>query len=253
VPYAEVKDPFSPESLLPLKIAEGQARELIHSWRQSLWFAPNKIRSRALTDTAKGIYLPYWTFDARVQASWTAESGRYYYTNERGKRVRRVQWSFASGELQHTFDDELVPASLGVNATWLRAVEPFPTGELIPYDPGYLAGWVVERYQIDLVNAAARSRQQMEEKLRRLCGQQVPGDTYRNLSVRSTYSDQHFKHILVPIWLLTYTYGANSYQVVINGVTGNIAGGRPWSWVKIALLVLLALIVFLLYVYVRES
>jgi hypothetical protein len=253
VPYAEVKDLFSPESLLPLKISETQARELIHAWRQGLWLAPNKVKSRALTDTAKGIYLPYWTFDAKVHAYWTAESGRYYYTSERGKRVRRVQWSSTSGELQHTFDDELVPASLGVNAKSLRAVEPFPTGELIPYDPGYLAGWVVERYQIDLLNAASRSRQQMDEKARKLCGQQVPGDTYRNLSVRSTYSDQHFKHILVPIWLLTYTYGAQSYQVVINGVTGNIAGDRPWSWIKIALLVLLAIIVLVLYLRIQES
>jgi hypothetical protein len=253
VPYAEVKDPFRPESLLPLKISETHARELIHSWRQHLWLAPNKIKSRALTDTAKGIYLPYWTFDAMVHAQWTAESGRYHYTTVRGKRVRHVQWSSASGQLQHTFDDELIPASLGVNAKWLRAIEPFPTGELVPYDPGYLAGWVVERYQIDLVNAASLSRQQMDEKTRRLCGQQVPGDTYRNLSVQSTYSGQHFKHILVPVWLLTYTYGVSAYQVVINGVTGSIAGGRPWSWIKIALLVLLAIVIFVLYVYLDQS
>ena len=36
----------------------------------------------------------------------------------------------------------------------------------------------------------------------------------------ATFSDQRFKHILVPVWLLTYVYGAKSYQVVINGVTG---------------------------------
>jgi hypothetical protein len=74
----------------------------------------------------------------------------------------------------------------------------------------------------------------------------VPGDTYRNLSVRSTFSDQRFKHILVPIWLLTYNYGARSYQVVINGLTGKAAGGRPWSWIKITLLVLLALVLLYL-------
>ena len=36
----------------------------------------------------------------------------------------------------------------------MRKIEPFPTHELVPYDPGFLAGWVVEQYQIDLVNAA---------------------------------------------------------------------------------------------------
>jgi hypothetical protein len=248
-PYSEAKEAFRPESLLPLKVSESDARDRIRAWYGHLWFAPNALRKRALTDTAKGVYLPYWTFDAKVHALWTADSGRYYYTRERGKQVRHVRWSPASGELSHFFDDHLVPASHGVNAAWLRAVEPFPTDGLIPYDAGYLAGWVVERYQIDLVSAASHSRQQMEEELRGMCGRQVPGDTYRNLRVQSTFSNQKFKHILVPVWLLTYTYGSKSYQVVMNGVTGRIAGGRPWSWVKISLLVLVAMIV--LYVVYR--
>jgi hypothetical protein len=145
------------------------------------------------------------------------------------------------------FDDELVAASRGVHQGYLRAVEPFPTGTLIPYDAGYLAGWTVERYQIDLINAAAASRQQMEAKLRSMCASQVPGDTHRNLQVQSTFTEQKFKHILVPVWLLTYTFGATSYQVLVNGVTGRIAGGRPWSWIKIALAILVVLILLYLF------
>ena len=48
---------------------------------------------------------------------------------------------------------------------------------------------------------------------------------------------------------MTYVYGAKSYQVVVNGVTGTIAGSRPWSWIKVTLLVLALLVVFLIYVY----
>jgi len=50
-----------------------------------------------------------------------------------------------------------------------------------------------------------------------------------------------FKHVLVPIWLLTYAYGASIFQVVINGYTGRIAGKYPKSWVKITLAILAAL------------
>jgi hypothetical protein len=127
--------------------------------------------------------------------------------------------------------------------TW--SVEPFPTSELVPNDPGYLSGWTVERYQIDLVAASTRSREQMDAALREMCAQQIPGDTYRNLEVLPNYTDQTFKHILAPLWMLTYVYRGKSFQVVVNGVTGAIAGERPWSWIKIGLLVLLAVIVFL--------
>lgn len=246
VPYEEVKDPFRPESLLAMKISETQVRELIRSWYGSLWFAPNALRLKALTDTVKGIYLPYWTFDANTHAVWTAESGHYYTTTVGNKRVTQVRWSPAAGELSHFFDDQLVPASRGIQEKMLRGAEPFPTGGLIPYDPGYLAGWTVERYQIDLVAAASLSRQQMEAELQNLCGRQVPGDTYRNLRVQATFSDQRFKHILVPVWLLTYSFGSNTYQVVVNGVTGKIAGARPWSWIKISLLVIFVLVVIII-------
>jgi hypothetical protein len=246
VPYEQVKDAFRPESLLPLKVSEAQARDLIRAWYGRQWLAPNAFAKSAMTDTVKGVYLPYWTFDAKAFVHWTADSGRYYYVRENNRRVRKIDWSRVSGELSHTFDDDLVAGSRGVHARLLKAVEPFPTTTLVPYDPGYLSGWTVERYQIDLVAASTRSRNQMEAALRDMCARQVPGDTHRNLQVASTFSDQTFKHILAPIWLLTYVYRGKSYQAVANGVTGAVAGERPWSWIKIALLVLAALAVLII-------
>ncbi len=86
----------------------------------------------------------------------------------------------------------------------------------------------------------------MEEKVRALCSQQVPGDTQRNLQVHSQYQGRTFKHILVPVCLVTYNYGAKAFQVVVNGYTGKIAGERPYSWVKIFFLVVTILIVLLI-------
>ena len=240
VPHEQVKDAFRPESLLPLRVSEPQARDRIRSWFGSLWFAPGRFAAHALTDTLTGVYVPYWTFDARADATWTAEAGHSYVVEVNGRRERRVRWTPASGTLSHVFDDELVCASRGVEPLLLRAIEPFPTEGLVPYDPGYLAGWVVERYQIDLVVAAEGSRRRMDQRMRELCSRQVPGDTQRNLVVRASYGGQTFKHILAPLWLATYTYRGRARQVVVNGVTGKVAGDRPWSWAKIAFAALLA-------------
>ena len=247
VPYEEIKEAFRPESLLPMKAGEAEVRDTIRTWYGNRWFAPNALKRRALTDTVRGLYIPYWTFDAQVHADWTAESGYYYwetehYTDAQGKsqtrQVRKIRWQPSSGSLDHFFDDELVPASRGVAPELLRRIEPFPTKELVPYNAGYLSGWVVERYQIDLVTAAQTARERMDEELRSLCAAEVPGDTHRNLQVEADYSGQTYKHILTPIWLLTYNYGRKSYQVLINGYTGAIAGRYPKSWVKITLAVL---------------
>ena len=148
---------------------------------------------------------------------------------------------------------ETFPPVTGVPNARLSRIEPFPTTQLVPYDAGYLAGWTVERYQLDLVSAAQRSRAQMEARLRAMCSDQVGGDTQRNLEVISTYTAQTFKHILAPVWLLTYVYRTSSYQVIINGVTGQISGSRPWSWIKIALAILCALIVVSIFLMLKAN
>ena len=69
VPYDETKPAFRPEAVLPFKLAETDARDRIRAWYGKLWFAPRALKRRALTDTVKGVYLPYWTFDAHVVSS----------------------------------------------------------------------------------------------------------------------------------------------------------------------------------------
>lgn len=258
VPMEDLPDVITPESLLPVAIPDTRVRDQLHQWYRSRWFAPNKLKKAALTDTLRGIYLPYWTFDAHVDADWTAESGYYYYVTEsfrdsngntQTRQVRKTRWEDSAGSLSHFFDDDAVPGTVGVHTTLLRKVEPFPTlTDLKPYDPAYVRGWTVERYQVDLRQASETSKQQMETVVRQLCEREVPGDTHRNLQVSSIYQSRAFKHILVPVWLASYTYGRKSYQVVVNGYTGKMAGEHPLSWVKITLAALTVIVIVVLLV-----
>jgi hypothetical protein len=261
VPYDEIKAPIRPESLLPFKVTEPQVREQIRRWYASKWLAPNKLKARALVDRVHGVYIPYWTFDAHVVCPWRAESGHYYYTTEtyrdnQGRRqtrqVRHVRWEPAAGEVRHFFDDEAIPGTQGVSEHLLKEIEPFPTTELVPYTAAYLSGFVVEHYQVVLLEAADHSQTQMKRKLYDMCAAEVPGDTQRNLEISPTFSGQTFKHVLVPVWLLTYTYGNKPWQVVVNGYTGRMAGEYPKSPWKIAALVLLVIIAVLIFLMAQD-
>ena len=257
VPHESQKDAITPQSVLPFKISDGQVRDAIRRWYGTRWFAPNKLKRAALTDTLHGVYLPYWTFDAHVDADWSADAGYYYYetehyTDSQGKsqtrQVRHTRWVPASGSIAHFFDDELVAGTTGVHAGLLAQVEPFPTTtDLKPYTPEFVRGWTVERYQVDLRKASDLNMSTMEAKTRDLCASEVPGDTQRNLQVDARYRGRTFKHVLVPVWLVSYTYGSKSYQVLANGYTGALAGERPYSWVKIFFAVLAGLIALLVF------
>jgi hypothetical protein len=262
VDYKEIKAPIRPQGLLPFKVAESQVREQIRRWYASKWLAPGALKRRALVDQVRGVYIPYWTFDAQAVCPWTAEAGHYYYTTEnyrdnkghtQTRQVRHVRWEPASGEVRHFFDDEPVPGTQGVGHQLLKQVEPFRTPELVPYDTAFLSGFVVEHYQVVLLDAAERSQESMTRQLFEMAAREVPGDTYQNLHIEPVFSGQTFKHILVPVWLLSYVYGSKSYQVVVNGDTGIMAGEYPKSPWKIALLVLLALIAFLIFMVLQSQ
>jgi hypothetical protein len=262
VDYEEIKAPIRPQCVLPFTVTEAQVREQMRRWYAGKWLAPGRLKTRAMVDRVRGLYIPYWTFDAQAVCPWQAEAGHYYYTNEtfrdskghtQTRQVRHVRWTPASGVVRHFFDDEPVPATHGISHALLKQVEPFPAADMVPYDTAFLSGFVVEHYQIALVQAAQRSQDSMTEQLHAMCAAAVPGDTHRNLRTSPEFSGQTFKHMLVPVWLLTYTYGSKPYHVVVNGFTGRIAGQYPLSAWKIALLVLLALIVFLVILLASNS
>ena len=264
VPVEAARDAITPTAVLPAKLSEPQVRDRLRQWYASRMFAPDRFKKAALTDTLHGLYLPYWTFDAHVHAAWRAMAGYIYFENvqRRGPDGRIVtvaeqciRWEPAAGQLEHFFDDDLVPGTVGVQMTLLRKVEPFPTrsDELKPYEPAYLRGWVVERYQVDLRKAAESNLHQMEASVRQLCAGKVPGDTQRDLQVETQFQGRTFKHILVPVWLVSYTYGPTNYQIVVNGSTGAIAGDRPISYVKVFFYIILpALIVLLLVLFSQQ-
>ena len=123
VAYQELKSPIRPQSLLPFKITQSDVRDNIKRWYGSKWFAPGALKKRALVDQLKGLYIPYWTFDAQVHCPWQAEAGYHYYVTEtyrdnqgqtQTRQVQHTRWEHAQGVVDHFFDDEAVPATHGV-------------------------------------------------------------------------------------------------------------------------------------------
>ena len=250
--YQEIRAPIRPQGILPFKVDQGKVREQIRRWFGSKWIAPSDLKRRAMVDRVTGIYIPYWTFDAEVHCPWEADAGHYYYTTEeyrdsQGKaqtrQVRHTRWVPASGVIDHFFDDVPVSGTHGVHPGLLREVEPFATKELVGYETAYVSGFVVEHYQVVLFDAAERSRQSMHDQLLAMCAAAVPGDTHRNLQIHPAFSGQTFKHVLVPVWMLSYNYGSKAYQVVVNGYSGEMAGEYPKSPWKILFLVFVVLVI----------
>lgn len=240
----ERRNPLRPESLVPLDIGREKVREHFRAWTRGLWFRPGALK-RVADFQARGVYVPFWTFDAAVHSRWSAESGTYYYvtvmvpmvvngkTTMVAQQVRHVRWSPAAGERSDAYDDLLVPASGFVRGDLLKRLGNFELGALVPYQPEYLAGWHAEEYRLDLAEGWKSAQGTIEAEQIARCGRDVPGDTYRSLQVANTIRDVRWKHILLPVWTLTYRCNGKPYTVLIHGQTGRVEGEAPVSWIKV--------------------
>jgi hypothetical protein len=246
-----------PEGLLPFRVTRESALQSFRKWLHGLWMRPNDLKSKSRVSSMQGAYIPFWTFDAATDNWWTADAGYYYYVQVRrnGKTVseQRVRWEPASGALQLFFDDVLVPASRGVDDTLCGKIEPFPTADLTPYEPSYLSGFLAEENAVDLPEALEAAKGKMHSQIRVACANDVPGDTQRNLEVRTTFSALAYKNALLPIWIAAYDYKGKPYRFLVNGVTGKCNGAAPYSWVKVTLFILAVLMVLVFGMYLEGS
>ena len=77
----------------------------------------------------------------------------------------------------------------------------------------------------------------------------IGGDEQRIHSKTTYYQNITFKYILLPVWISAYRFKERTFQFLVNARTGEVQGERPWSWIKITLLVIfiLALIGVIVY------
>ena len=240
-----------PESLVPFGVDRQDAKDKFKGWLKGLWFRPSNLKHQASVSEMSGVYIPYWTFDAHVHSDWTAQAGYYYYeteyyteqdangnTVEKSRQVRHTRWEPAWGARNDLYDDILICASKGLPDNLANRLRTFDTAALQPYESSYLSGWKAEEYAVELNDGWKMAVGQMESTQHSRCAKDVPGDTHRSLNVTNTYSDETFKHILLPIWISAYRYNDKVFRFLVNGQTGEVTGKAPYSAIKIILFIL---------------
>lgn len=249
---------IKPGSVLPFGITREQATSGYRKWITSRWFAPNKLKSRAMLDTSlRGVYTPAWTYDANTVTHYSGQRGDAYYvtvgSGKNQRRERRIRWTSVSGVVSNSFDDVLVLGSHTLPKEKAEALEPWDLDSLVPYEDSYLAGFTSESYTVDLRAGFEEAKQIMQRTIESTIRSDIGGDEQRISSMNTRYSDLTYKHILLPVWVSAYRFGDKLYQFLVNARTGEVQGQRPYSWIKITLAVLAGLIVVAIIVLVANS
>ncbi|MCB9079872.1 MAG: hypothetical protein H6631_19885 [Anaerolineaceae bacterium] len=234
IQHAAPQDVLRPRFIVPFKIEAEACHDIARQWLGQSWMTPRSLRRVATIARFTGIYLPFWTFETVTKAHWQAEVGhnqteRYYENGEWRTRTKTV-WQWESGRVTVPIKDLVIAGTNRVSPLLLTQVKNDNLAELAPYEPKYLAGLQAQTYDIPLETAWEQARHLMREQTRRACYDQASNSKIRNFHMNLDFDQEGWRYILLPMYLTTYQFDNQRFQVMINGQTGAIAGQRPVDW-----------------------
>jgi predicted RNA-binding Zn-ribbon protein involved in translation (DUF1610 family) len=245
------------DGVLPFQVDQKQAKESLEKWINGRWFAPTEFKKYSQTGSFASVYASYFTYDAATDTWYQGRRGEEYTvtvgSGDKEHTETRVNWYDVSGQVANTFDDVTVLANDGFDRDRVTALEPWPTAEARPFSAEYVAGHLCRTYDKDVEACLGEARARMEPEIDDTIRRDIGGDRQDINSKNTTFQSLTFKHLLLPIWLLTVIYAGKPFQVFINGITGEVQGQRPWSRVKLAVAIVIAVLVIAAVVVVWRS
>ncbi|MBN1584225.1 MAG: hypothetical protein JXA89_26180 [Anaerolineae bacterium] len=244
--YAAMHDFIRPGYLVPFAVDETQCKEAVKAWLGKGWMHPPELRQVDAIGRFTGMYLPFWVFDANIDAKWKAQVG--YEKQERRYRDGKwetetvVEWRWENGHVRVPIENLLIYGTDKVSTVLLEKLYPYDLTRLTEYDAGYLAGWRAQGYDIQLKPAWVVGKQRMRDQAQDACYRDISTSRVRDFSMAADFDQERWRYVLLPAYLAAYTFEDRVYHAMVNGQTGTVSGQKPVAWLRVWLAIGLALL-----------
>ena len=238
---------LAPGGVCPFTVTAENAGSRFLGWLKKKLFCPSAAKKSAKAGKMRGIYLPYWTFDADTDSTYTARYGKNRVVR-RGKQTRVVtDWYRTSGTYHEFVNDQLISGTEKHDEKLLSGIEPFDTESNVVYKPEYVAGFASERYSVGLKAAWEKAKNFIKSRLLSHITKQVQethhADHVDSVKVKTVYRNITYKYLMLPVWMSSFVYKGKVYQFMVNGRTGRVSGRTPISPLRVAVAILIGIAV----------
>jgi DNA-directed RNA polymerase subunit RPC12/RpoP len=197
----------APQGLIPMAVEHDAARQKARDWLGRGFLAPGDL-AQSMLHSLQPVYAPLWLFNAAVALRPVGREKQVYLY---------ASW--------------VVPGLRCLSSRLVKSLGPFTWGKIIEFKPEYLAGWPASTYDVSAAIAAQHAKHEMLADARSRASR-LPFDT-ANSPVE--FSTESYWLVLFPIWIANYTYHRKIYRLLVNGQTGQVAGVKPVSEIKVLL------------------
>lgn len=233
-----------PEIWLPFEIDQNDAQRRLTNWLGRGFWRPSDLRKAARVGKIKKVLVPYWLFSAEVKTRFTADTSP-------PPPGRPGDWQPVFGQRHERYSGLMVSGSNVLTAIETQSISPFDisrgralrgstgsgrVGQSNPRELGDFQDAVVEQFRAPRKLARPVVREQIIRSEKAAIGREL--GRCRNVRVNVELAALEGKPILVPLWIIAYSYKSEVHRVLINGQTGKVSGSAPFATGKLILVVL---------------
>jgi DNA-directed RNA polymerase subunit RPC12/RpoP len=231
---AQFEGALRPDSLIPFHLQKQDAVDALNRYYQGKPFLPSAFKEQNHIEEIKGVYVPFWLYDAHVHTN-LQYSGERAISTRHGDDIVTITSHYAIGR-QSDISFEKVPAdaSSTMPDELMDSIEPFDYKDLKKFDLSYLPGFLANRYDVDAEKDSKRADTRMTNTALDATRSTIHGYTAL-LPIRENTSVKPGTvwYTLLPVWMLSTRYQGKNYLFAMNGQTGKMIGDDlPVDWKK---------------------
>ena len=217
-----------PEYIIPFKLDKKAAKDKLKNHICTKKFVPKPFKDENHLDEIKGVYVPFWLFDADVDANISYNTTRVRHWTEGDYRCEET--SYFRVERDGSIAFERIPAdgSSKMDDTLMESIEPFDFSGAVPFQMAYMAGYVADKYDVEAESCLERINSRIKNSTVECFRDTVKG--YNSVITNSTnlnIKNGKTHYVLYPVWLLNTSWNGNRYVFAMNGQTGKFVGNSP--------------------------
>ena len=219
---------LKPDMIVPFQLDKEAAKAALREHFKGKKLLPRAFSSENHLDEIKGVYVPFWLFDADADADMSFNATRvrswsdreFNYTETRHYRLYR------SGYVR--FENVPVDGSLKMPDDVMESLEPFDTSKAVRFQKGYLSGFFADRYDVAAEDSIERANERVKQSTLQAFSQTTGGYTGVSCSGSNLrLKNARAKYALLPVWILNTSWNGKNYQFAMNGQTGKFVGDLP--------------------------
>lgn len=226
-----------PDYVIPFRLDREAAKAAMTKHLSGKRLLPKLFKSQNHIDEIKGIYVPFWLFDAEADADIDYRATRVRTWSDRDYNYTETSHYALSRAGSLGFERVPVDGSSKMPNDLMESIEPFDFSGAVDFQTAYLSGYLADRYDEDAAQSIDRANARIKQSTEQAFRSTVRGYntvTVTNSSVRLTNGEA--KYALYPVWLLNTTWRGEKYIFAMNGQTGKFVGNLPvdrgawWRW-----------------------